>query len=152
MFANDKLLQARTKENAAYPSGICAERTAMFLCQFSSSTFVPLSAGYCCLSQWNFKETDFSMRFLWQVLLETKIRFNKDIEIILYGKKRNFNHQSIETFFHSLFVAKSLINITRKCLCEKKKFHCQIYFDEATLLKFKYGNICLPTGVKFLVC
>lgn len=89
LLANEEIISGNNQENSAYPSGLCAERTAMFyanaqhpdtaveaiaIAAFKNDRFIahPITPCGSCR----------------QVLLETETRFNKDIKVILYGEKK----------------------------------------------------------------
>ncbi len=86
---NGEIFAGSNQENSAYPSGLCAERVAMFYANAQYPN-VPVKA----LAIAAFTNGDFlndpvtpcgSCR---QVLLETETRFEKDITVILYGKQK----------------------------------------------------------------
>lgn len=83
---NGEIVTGTNQENAAYPSGLCAERTAMF---YANSHF-PHSAPVC-MAIASFSDGDFTPFSITpcgacrQVLLEAETRFNCDIRILLYG-------------------------------------------------------------------
>ncbi len=109
MLANDEIIVGTNQENAAYPSGICAERTAMFYANSQFPHIAPTSMAIAAFHNGDFKEEAISpCGSCRQVLLETEIRFNKDIEIILYGKKEILIIKSIKDLLPLSFVAKSL--------------------------------------------
>jgi cytidine deaminase len=87
LLENGIKVLGNNQENAAYPSGLCAERTALFsananypdvnvtaiaICAFKNgqmSTFPVAPCGACR-----------------QVMLETEIRYNKPITVVLIGQ------------------------------------------------------------------
>lgn len=88
LLANGMIITGSNQENAAYPSGLCAERTTLFWAnsQYPNDAVLTLAiAAYT-----NGKELDTpippcgSCR---QVILETEKRFKTPIRIILYGAK-----------------------------------------------------------------
>jgi len=88
-LSNGLIIQGNNQENAAYPSGLCAERVAVF---YANSMYPDLAVEALAVSVFTkgaFLETPAppcgSCR---QVLLETEIRFNKPIRIILVGNKK----------------------------------------------------------------
>ena len=109
LLENGEIISGSNQENAAYPSGICAERTAMFYANSQFPHIAPTSMAIAAFHNGDFKEEAISpCGSCRQVLLETEIRFNKDIEIILYGKKEILIIKSIKDLLPLSFVAKSL--------------------------------------------
>lgn len=94
---NNEIITGTNQENSAYPSGLCAERVALFYAN-SKYPAVPVKA----LSIAAFFNNEFlknptppcgSCR---QVILETEKRFNKPINIILYGSEKIFLFKTIK--------------------------------------------------------
>ena len=86
LLENGKVFGANNQENSAYPSGLCAERVAMFyanaqhpntavtalaIAAFTNGKFLPSPVTPCGSCR--------------QVLIETEDRFEKDITVMLYG-------------------------------------------------------------------
>ena len=75
------------QENSAYPSGLCAERTAVF---YANSRYPDLAVRRLCIAARN-TEGDFTKQPISpcgacrQVLLETEQRAGHHIEVLLYG-------------------------------------------------------------------
>jgi cytidine deaminase len=89
LLANGEVFSANNQENAAYPSGLCAERVAIF---YANSNFpdVPVKAIAVCASNSNgiLNTPVPPCGACRQVLLETEMRFESPIEVILVGKQR----------------------------------------------------------------
>jgi cytidine deaminase len=87
LLENGEIICGTNQENAAYPSGLCAERVAIF---YANSLFptVPVKA----LAVSVFAKNDFPESptppcgACRQVLVETETRFKNPIKIILIGK------------------------------------------------------------------
>ena len=109
LLENNQIIQGNNQENAAYPSGLCAERIAVFyanskfpetpiqtlaITAFRDSELVDLPISPCgsCL----------------QVLLETQRRYNTPIEIILYGKQKIYKANNVDQFLPMNFDLGSL--------------------------------------------
>ncbi len=86
LLDNGKIFSGTNQENIAYPSGLCAERVAMF---FANSAYpnVPVKAIAICAKNKNgFLKTPIKpCGACRQVLLESEQRYKKDIDVILYG-------------------------------------------------------------------
>ncbi len=90
LLENGEIVTGTNQENAAYPSGLCAERVAMF---YANSKFpnVPVKAIAVSAATGDMKiiaEAVPPCGSCRQVLMETEIRFNKPIKIILAGSKK----------------------------------------------------------------
>lgn len=107
---NGEIITGNNQENAAYPSGTCAERTAVF---YANSRFPETAIEIIAIAAYNkgefLEEPITPCGACRQVLLETEIRFKKPIKIILYGTNKtyvldnvnqllplNFNQQSMK--------------------------------------------------------
>ncbi len=97
-MANGEIFTGTNQENAAYPSGLCAERTAAFyasaqrpdvpmtaiaLATYAGGEFLDESAAPCAGCR--------------QVLLEYEHKFHQPIKVILYGKKTTYVFDSVES-------------------------------------------------------
>ncbi len=91
LLENGEIITGSNQENAAFPSGICAERTAVF---YANSLFpdvpvktIAIAASY----QDEFIDIPVapcgSCR---QVLLETQNRQKHPMRVLMYGKKKDF--------------------------------------------------------------
>jgi len=88
LMENGEIITGSNQENAAYTNGICAERVAIFHANHKHPNLtikkLVISVNY---------NDDFIEKIISpcgacrQVLLESEIRQNKDIEVILYSKK-----------------------------------------------------------------
>ena len=89
LLKNGEIITGSNQENAAYPSGLCAERVAVF---YANSKFpeVPVEAIAICnySKQKNIEKPISPCGACRQVLLETEIRFNNPIKVILVGRSK----------------------------------------------------------------
>lgn len=89
LLANGEIITGSNQENSAYPSGLCAERVALFFANHKYPKVPVLSLVVCAYTNGNFIEEPTppcgSCR---QVMLETETRFNQPIELILFGSKK----------------------------------------------------------------
>lgn len=110
LLANGEIICGSNQENAAYPSGICAERCAVFyansrypdsaviaLAIVASNTpgeflFTPITPCGACR----------------QVLLETQRRFNTPMRILLYGTSQVLAFDSINTLLPFQFTGEDM--------------------------------------------
>ncbi|MFV0392629.1 MAG: cytidine deaminase [Paludibacteraceae bacterium] len=89
LLENGEIIGGNNQENAAYPSGLCAERTAIF---YANSQYpdVPVRAiAIAAFTDGAFlSEPITPCGACRQVLLETENRYGKEIKIVLYGTKK----------------------------------------------------------------
>ena len=86
---NDVIVTGTNQENAAYPSGLCAERTALF---YTNSQYPNIPVKALAIAAYNKEEGIIhnpispcgSCR---QVMLETEKRFGKPMRILLCGSE-----------------------------------------------------------------
>jgi cytidine deaminase len=86
---NGEIITGNNQENAAYPSGLCAERVALF---YAGSRF-PAAAAECmaiaALRGGTFLEEPVSpCGACRQVLLESEARGGRPLEVILFGTRK----------------------------------------------------------------
>lgn len=86
---NGEVVSGTNQENAAYPSGLCAERVAMFYANSKFPGAKPLTIAIAAFTNNDFVDVPIppcgSCR---QVLLESEIRYNSPIRVILIGKSK----------------------------------------------------------------
>lgn len=88
-LGNGTIVRGTNQENAAYPSGICAERTTLFWAnsQYPEEPVEVLAIAACTGG----KELEVPIPpcgACRQVILETEKRFGNSIRIILYGARQ----------------------------------------------------------------
>ncbi len=88
LLENGKIITGSNQENAAYPSGLCAERVAIFYAnsQYPNQKIMALAVA----AKYNGKIIELPIPpcgACRQVLVETENRFKNDIKIILAGFK-----------------------------------------------------------------
>jgi cytidine deaminase len=109
LLANGEVIAASNQENAAYPSGLCAERVAMFyanaqypnvavnciaIAAFTNGEFLKLPVTPCGACR--------------QVLLETEVRFDTEMEILLFGSEEIYSLKSVKTLLPLCFEKSNL--------------------------------------------
>lgn len=91
LLADGTIVGGSNQENAAYPSGLCAERTTLF---YANSQYP--DQAVCALAIAARTESGFIDRPISpcgacrQVILETEKRFGGPIRILLYGKEETY--------------------------------------------------------------
>lgn len=88
LLENGEIISGNNQENAAYPSGLCAERTTVF---FANATFPNQKIEALAVAAWH--KDRFTNEVITpcggcrQVLLETENRFNAPMKILMYGNE-----------------------------------------------------------------
>ncbi len=89
LLKNGEIITGTNQENAAYPSGLCAERTALFYANSKYPDIPVIAIAVAAKNNGNFTEQPVgpcgSCR---QVILETETRFKTAIKIIMVGSKK----------------------------------------------------------------
>ncbi len=90
LLENGEIVTGSNQENAAYPSGMCAERTALF---YAGAAFpdipvraLAIAACYKGLPRENFVPPCGACR---QVMAETIKRYNQDFDVVMIGQKES---------------------------------------------------------------
>ena len=87
MFENGEIVRGSNQENAAYPSGMCAERVAIFHAQSENPDAVIISLAITGRSDhFNSDEPITPCGSCRQVIAETEKRQNKKIRVIMKGE------------------------------------------------------------------
>lgn len=109
LLANGVIVTGTNQENAAYPSGICAERTTLF---YANSQYPDQPVRMLAIAAHN--ESGFvdvpvpPCGACRQVLLETEQRFRHPIRILLYGRKDILILESVKDLLPLSFGAEFL--------------------------------------------
>ena len=83
------IITGTNQENAAYPSGLCAERVALFYAGSKYPGLKVLSIAVSAIEDGELVERPVSpCGGCRQVMHETELRANHPVEIILYGKEK----------------------------------------------------------------
>ncbi len=91
LLEDGTIVNGANQENAAYPSGLCAERTAMFFANAQYPTTPVKAIAIACAAEGVFTEMPGApCGGCRQVLVETEHRFGQDMQIILYGEKATY--------------------------------------------------------------
>ena len=85
---NGEIFSANNQENAAYPSGLCAERVALFYANANYPSTPVNTIAIAAFTNGEFLTDPISpCGSCRQVLLESEIRFDQNIVLLLYGTK-----------------------------------------------------------------
>lgn len=96
LLANGIVITGTNQENAAYPSGLCAERTTLFYANSQYPDQPVMTLAIAARTEKDF--IDFPIPpcgACRQVILETEKRYKQPIRILLYGKKEIYEVKSI---------------------------------------------------------
>ncbi|MDD2247729.1 MAG: cytidine deaminase, partial [Proteiniphilum sp.] len=92
-----KIVSGNNQENAAYPSGLCAERTTIF---FSNASFPDQKIEAIAIAAYyNGRFTNDAVTpcgACRQVLLETENRFKSPIKVLMYSNEAVYTVNSIK--------------------------------------------------------
>lgn len=91
LLADGTIVKGCNQENAAYPSGLCAERTTLFAAN-ANYPQVPVKAlAIACYTNGRFTaEPGSPCGSCRQVMLETEHRFGTPMRVLLYGDKETY--------------------------------------------------------------
>lgn len=96
LLANGVVVTGTNQENAAYPSGLCAERTTLFYANSQYPDQAVMTLAIAARTEKDFIDTPIPpCGACRQVILETEKRYKQPIRILLYGKKCIYEVQSI---------------------------------------------------------
>ena len=104
LLENDVVVTGNNQENAAFPSGLCAERTAVFSAN-ALYPHVPVKTIAIAAQQGGefFPNPISPCGACRQVLLECEKRFDKKIDIYLYGTEKTYYLKGIRNLLPLCF-------------------------------------------------
>lgn len=106
LLSNGKVIAGSNQENAAYPSGLCGERTAIFYANAQYPLASVKALAIAAKDQQDFTENPCppcgSCR---QVLSETEKRYGRPIRILLYSKKNIYIIKSVMDILPLIFTS-----------------------------------------------
>ena len=106
---NGEIITGNNQENAAYPSGLCAERVTMFYANSKYPNIAPKALAIASYSNEKFLEDPITpCGACRQSLLETENRYQQDIKVYLYGTKHIYIIDSIKALLPLSFDNSSL--------------------------------------------
>ena len=96
-LANGEIVTGSNQENAAFPSGLCAERTALFYANSQYPEQAIKALAIAAHTQSDFLDRPISpCGACRQVILEAEMRYRNPIRIFLYGKSEIYIIESIK--------------------------------------------------------
>ncbi len=109
LLADGLIFAGSNQENAAYPSGLCAERTTLFATNANHPNTPVVALAIACYTNGHFtKDAASPCGACRQVMLETEQRFDKPMKVILYGEEMCYIFNSAADLLPLNFVAESL--------------------------------------------
>lgn len=109
LLANGVVVTGTNQENAAYPSGLCAERTTLFYANSQHPDEAVLTLAIAARTEKDFIDMPIPpCGACRQVILETEKRYKQPIRILLYGKKCIYEIHSIADLLPLSFDASAM--------------------------------------------
>lgn len=109
LLDNGTIIEGNNQENAAYPSGICAERTTLFYANSAYPDNSVTKLAIAAQTKGKFVEDPIppcgSCR---QVILETEKRYGHPIRILLYGQKHIYATEGVKNLLPLSFDASNM--------------------------------------------
>lgn len=110
LLADGQIVTGANQENAAYPSGLCAERTAIFAANANHPQTPVVALALACYTNGHFtKDVSSPCGACRQVLLETEQRFATPMQVILYCEDGCYVFESAKDLLPLSFAANNLI-------------------------------------------
>ncbi len=96
LLSNEEIITGSNQENAAFPSGLCAERIALFYANSQFPDEAVDTIAIAAYSNGDFTENPITpCGACRQVMLEVQNRYNQRVRILLYGKKEIYMIEKI---------------------------------------------------------
>lgn len=103
-LADGRLFLGSNQENAAFPTGLCAERTAFFAAGANAPDVPPVAIAIAAQTKGQFLATPVSpCGQCRQALLEAEIRYKQPIRVLLYGTEGVYVVNSVKSLLPLTF-------------------------------------------------
>lgn len=110
LLADGQVVMGSNQENAAYPSGLCAERTTLFAANANHPNTPVTALAIACYTNGHFtKDAASPCGACRQVMLETEHRYGLPMKVVLYGEDMCYVFNSAADLLPLNFVAESLL-------------------------------------------
>ena len=110
LLNDDTIITGANQENAAYPSGLCAERTTLFAANANHPETPVKALAIACYTNGHFTSDPASpCGACRQVMLETEHRFKTPMQVVLYGEEKCFVFDRASDLLPVNFVAENLL-------------------------------------------
>ncbi len=109
LLADGQIVAGSNQENAAYPSGLCAERTTLFAANANNPNTRVVALAIACYTNGHFtKDAASPCGACRQVMLETEHRYGQPMQVVLYGENTCYLFDSAADLLPMNFTADSL--------------------------------------------
>lgn len=109
LLANGDVVTGANQENAAYPSGLCAERVALFAANANQPKQAVVALAIAAYTKGHYTTKAVSpCGACRQVMLETEHRYGEKMTVVLYGEEECYVFESASDLLPLNFVAESL--------------------------------------------
>ncbi len=106
LLEDGTIVCGNNQENIAYPSGLCAERTAMFYANSQYPDTKPIAIAIAAKNEQGFLEKPICpCGGCRQALLESELRYKHPIKVILYGTQEIYVINSIADMLPFAFIS-----------------------------------------------
>lgn len=106
LLEDGTIVCGNNQENIAYPSGLCAERTAMFYANSQHPNLKPVAIAVAAKNEQGFLAKPICpCGGCRQALLESELRFKHPVQVILYGTQEIFLINSIADMLPFAFIS-----------------------------------------------
>lgn len=109
LLADGTIVGGCNQENAAYPSGLCAERTVLFAAGAQYPKQPVLTLAIAAFTDGHFTHDPVSpCGACRQVMLETENRYKQPMRVLLFGANRVYEFSSAESLLPFSFISDDL--------------------------------------------
>lgn len=109
LLDNGLIVTGTNQENAAYPSGICAERTTLFYANSQYPNNRVVTIAIAARTEKGFIDMPIPpCGACRQVMLETENRYKKPMRVLLYGEKSIYEIRSVSDLLPLSFNASAM--------------------------------------------
>lgn len=109
LLADGTIVEGCNQENAAYPSGLCAERTVLFAAGAQHPHQPVLALAIAAFTNGHFTEDPVSpCGACRQVMLETEHRYKQPMRVLLFGANHVYEFSSAESLLPFSFISDDL--------------------------------------------
>lgn len=109
LMDDGEVFAGSNQENAAYPSGLCAERTTMYFANAQRPNTAIRAIAIAAFTNNDFLEDPISpCGACRQALLESESRFGQEMKVLMYGKKGVYVTESVKDLLPFCFTKESL--------------------------------------------
>ena len=109
LLSDGTIVGGSNQENAAYPSGLCAERTVLFAAGAQYPKQPVLALAIAAFTDGHFTEDPVSpCGACRQVMLETESRYKQPMRVLLFGANHVYEFASAESLLPFSFISDDL--------------------------------------------